>query len=143
MSLRRKSLLAGTGAVAALSVRCTLGSLVLFTALVTLPSALTAQVKGLAVGDSNNQTRTRQPLNEGWRFKRQASPGAAVEPEFVAAEQPGYDDSSWPTVFLPHTWDATPDKSLHRASPFSRVGVVSKRFCSACELARLPRMARI
>jgi len=49
------------------------------------------------------------PLNSGWRIKRQAAPGAAVEPEFSGAHQPGYDDSSWIPIQLPHTWDAIPN----------------------------------
>ena len=48
-------------------------------------------------------------LNAGWRFKRQAAPGAGVEPEFVGAERVGYSDSGWEAVTVPHTWDATAD----------------------------------
>ncbi|PYV15396.1 MAG: hypothetical protein DMG21_15170, partial [Acidobacteria bacterium] len=57
-----------------------------------------------AVGDA--ELRLRLPFNDGWRFKRQAAPGAAVEAEFVGAEKPAYDDSTWGKVNLPHTWDA-------------------------------------
>lgn len=52
-----------------------------------------------------NYSRVQVRLNSDWRFKRQAAPGAAVEAEFIGAEKPGYDDSSWATVNLPHTWD--------------------------------------
>lgn len=48
-------------------------------------------------------------LNPSWRFKHQETPGAGVEPEFLGAAQPGYNDSSWETVVVPHTWDATAD----------------------------------
>jgi beta-galactosidase len=48
-------------------------------------------------------------LNPSWRFKHQGTPGAGVEPEFLGAAQPGYNDSSWETVVVPHTWDATAD----------------------------------
>ena len=35
-------------------------------------------------------------LNPDWKFIRQDVPGA---------EQPGFDDSAWQTVSLPHTWN--------------------------------------
>jgi len=50
-------------------------------------------------------SRVQVRLNSEWRFKRQAAPGTAVEAEFIGAEKPEYDDSSWATVHLPHTWD--------------------------------------
>jgi beta-galactosidase len=58
------------------------------------------------------ELRTRVSLNKGWRFQRQTSPGATIEPQFLHAEQAGYDDSSWATVFLPHTWDATRENAF-------------------------------
>jgi len=95
---------------------------------VALPAVLTAQVKAPPAGNSNNQIRTCQSFNEGWRFKRQASPGAAVEAEFVGAEQPGYDDSSWSTIFLPHTWDATADNPFTVPHHFRGLGWYRKAF---------------
>ena len=68
------------------------------------------------------------PLNEGWRFKRQASPGSATEPEFVGAEQMSYDDSSWTQVWLPHTWDATPDNPFATSGHFRGVGWYRRKF---------------
>ncbi|MGE5646990.1 MAG: glycoside hydrolase family 2 protein [Acidobacteriota bacterium] len=44
-------------------------------------------------------------LNEGWRFQRQANPGSAIEWQFRDAAKPGFDDSEWSRVFLPHSWD--------------------------------------
>ncbi len=72
--------------------------------------------------------RTHVRLNSDWRFKRQASPGAATEPEFLGAEQPGYDDSSWIAVTLPHTWDATPDNPFAPPGHFRGVGWYRRRF---------------
>lgn len=46
-------------------------------------------------------------LNEGWRFQRQANPGSGIEWQFRDAWLPGYDDSQWSHVFLPHSWDQT------------------------------------
>lgn len=72
--------------------------------------------------------RVRTSLNAAWRFKRQMAPGAAMEPEFVGAEQPGYDDSSWATVVLPHTWDATPESPFVIAGHFRGLGWYRRLF---------------
>ncbi len=63
--------------------------------------------------------RTRQSLDSGWLFERQAHGSGAlgsfdrqtaealrVEPGFINAWSPGYDDSSWKSTDLPHTWNA-------------------------------------
>jgi beta-galactosidase len=55
-------------------------------------------------------------------FKRQASPGPADEAAFLKAEEPGYDDSSWVQVSLPHTWDATPDNPFTTTGHFHGLG---------------------
>jgi beta-galactosidase len=68
------------------------------------------------------------PLNSGWRFKRQAAPGAAVEAEFLGAHQPGYDDSSWTPIQLPHTWDATPNNPFATAHHFRGLGWYRRSF---------------
>jgi beta-galactosidase len=72
--------------------------------------------------------RLRVPLNSAWRFKRQAAPGPATEPEFVGAELPTYDDSSWTSVALPHTWDATPDNPFAVAGHFRGLGWYRRQF---------------
>ena len=59
--------------------------------------------------EAGSGVRITRSLNAGWRFKRQGTPGAGTEPEFVGAERPGYDDSVWQRVVVPHTWDATSD----------------------------------
>lgn len=61
-------------------------------------------------------------LNEGWKFRRQAAAGAADEPEFSGAEKPAYQDSGWATVYLPHTWDATPDNPFTVPHHFRGIG---------------------
>jgi beta-galactosidase len=80
-----------------------------------------ASVTGQAI-DSSQELRLRKSLNSGWAFKRQASSGPAVEPEFVGAEKPDYDDSSWTQVHLPHTWDATPDNPFTTTDHFHGLG---------------------
>ena len=79
------------------------------------------------VFDSSQELRLRKSLNSGWLFKRQESPGAAVEPEFVGAEKPDYDDSSWTQVHLPHTWDATPDNPFTTTDHFHGLGWYRRR----------------
>jgi beta-galactosidase len=71
--------------------------------------------------------RLRIQWNEGWKFKRQASSGSATEPEFVAAGQPDYDDSSWTSLWLPHTWDVSPDNPFAVTGHFRGVGWYRKR----------------
>jgi hypothetical protein len=72
--------------------------------------------------------RLEIPLNEGWRFKRQVSPGSATEPELVGAERPDYNDSSWAQVWLPHTWDATADNPFVTSGHFRGIGWYRKNF---------------
>ena len=74
------------------------------------------------------ELRLRVTWNEDWKFKRQFSPGRATEPEFVSAEQPTYDDSSWSQLSLPHTWDATADNPFAASGHFHGIGWYRKRF---------------
>ncbi|MGH9327110.1 MAG: glycoside hydrolase family 2 protein [Terriglobia bacterium] len=78
-------------------------------------------------GQEGPGSRLRSRLNEDWKFKRQGSPGQGAEPEFVGAEQPTYNDSSWAQVCLPHTWDATPDNPFVSPGHFRGVGWYRKR----------------
>lgn len=92
-------------------------------ALATVLPAQTPQPSRLKSTDpSFSRLRSSEPLNSGWRFKRQASPGEAVEAEFVGAEKPDYDDASWTSVHLPHTWDATPDNPFTTTGHFHGLG---------------------
>jgi beta-galactosidase len=63
--------------------------------------------------------RVRENFNRGWLFARQANgsgelgsfdrdtaEAARIEPRFRNAAEPGYDDSSWQKIALPHTWNA-------------------------------------
>jgi beta-galactosidase len=66
--------------------------------------------------------RIKKSLNAGWRFNRQGTPGAGTEPEFVGVERPGYDDSTWQKIVVPHTWDASPDNPFAAPGHFRGVG---------------------
>jgi len=82
-----------------------------------------------AAGNQQSQgLRFESSLNSDWRFKRQADPGAATEAEFVGAENPGYDDSGWAKIALPHTWDATWDGPFPTSRHFRGVGWYRRRF---------------
>ncbi len=77
---------------------------------------------GSAGEEAGSGYRIAESLNAGWRFKRQGTPGAGTEPEFVGAERPGYNDSAWQNVVLPHTWDASPDNPFVAPGHFRGVG---------------------
>ena len=104
----------------------------LVAALFATAMALGPGARGIPVENRNEggepELRLRLPLTAGWRFKRQASPGAAVEAEFIGAEKPGYDDSAWETVHLPHTWDATFDNPFVVTGHFRGLGWYRRRF---------------
>jgi beta-galactosidase len=63
--------------------------------------------------------RLRENFNRGWRFARQSQgtgalgsfdrqneAAAQVEPRFLQASRPEYDDAGWDAINLPHTWNA-------------------------------------
>ncbi len=75
-------------------------------------------------GPSVQHVRLRVPLNSGWRFKRQAAPGAA---------KPEYDDSLWTTVHLPHTWDATAENPFTWPGHFRGLGWYRRAFDAPVE----------
>ena len=65
------------------------------------------------------QIRVRENLDAGWLFERQThgsgelgsfdrqtADAARIEPKFERAPMPGYDDSWWERVDVPHTWNA-------------------------------------
>lgn len=78
--------------------------------------------------EAAHELRLRLSMNSGWRFKRQAAPGAAVEAEFVGAEKSAFDDSSWAVVHLPHTWDATPENPFTYPGHFRGLGWYRRTF---------------
>ncbi len=85
--------------------------------------AQTPRASGLKAGNTSFQElRLRKPLNSGWLFKRQTSPGGAAEPQFVGAEKANYDDPSWAMLHLPHSWDATPDNPFTTTDHFHGLG---------------------
>lgn len=84
--------------------------------------------------------RWREKLNAGWLFARQKNGGGAlgsfdrnatlgseIEPAFRQASRPGYDDSWWDPVRLPHTWNAH-DGSDAVAGYFRGIGWYRKHF---------------
>jgi beta-galactosidase len=69
-------------------------------------------------GQPGTGPRVRENFNRGWLFARQShgtgalgsfdrqnGEAAEVEPRFRNAYQPEYDDSSWNSINLPHTWN--------------------------------------
>jgi beta-galactosidase len=72
-----------------------------------------------ALAAGSPEVRIRQKLNAGWLFERQVK-GAGelgsfdrdttiasrIEPRFRSASTLTYDDSSWQSIDLPHTWNA-------------------------------------
>ncbi|HKL22079.1 MAG TPA: hypothetical protein VJ904_09750, partial [Tichowtungia sp.] len=50
---------------------------------------------GTLFGISNTCIAERSSFNSGWRFLKGVAEGA---------EQPGYDDSEWRALTLPHDW---------------------------------------
>jgi beta-galactosidase len=63
-----------------------------------------------AAADFRLEPRVFQPLATGWRFKQGA--------DLRGVESPAYDDSSWPQVSVPHTWNRIGNEGVER-SPLS------------------------
>ncbi len=102
------------------------GFQLLLTLWMTTAVTLSAQTPGASGPKTDNtsfrELRLRTLLNSGWLSRRQTSPGAAAEPEFVGAERPDYDDSSWEMVHHPHSWDAMPDNPFTTTDHFHGLG---------------------
>ena len=60
-----------------------------------------------AAPPSQASVRVVTPLLNGWRFRDGAEP--------IEAASPGFDDSSWKPVVLPHSWNALGEYSLTRS----------------------------
>lgn len=86
---RRSLLLASTAAPAA-------------GALLSTPPAQAAETTGAGPAASGRRT---VPLRDGWRFAL-VNPGGITDPTgaYADAAQPGYDDSDWREVAVPHDW---------------------------------------
>ncbi len=67
-------------------------------------------------------------MNEGWRFQRQVNPGSEVEWQFRDASKPGYDDSQWSKVFLPHSWDQMAHNPWVTTNHWRGIGWYRKEF---------------
>src|SRR5579862_8044417 len=72
--------------------------------------------------------RETTSLNTGWRFQRQSEPGSHVEWEFRDAWKPEFDDSEWPTIFIPHSWDQTPHSPWVAQNHWRGIGWYRKEF---------------
>jgi len=76
----------------------------------SLAVAITAGLIGLAAppaaADGQAMSRGRQviDLSRDWRFALANPAGIAVPPGFADAHLPGYDDSGWRTLDVPHDW---------------------------------------
>jgi beta-galactosidase len=91
--------------------------------------------------------RVHENLNVGWLFERQVygtgelgsfdrdtSEAAKVEPRFKEAFMPSYDDSSWVSINLPHTWNAY-DVSDEQPGYWRGIGWYRKHFRVASKYA--------
>lgn len=71
-------------------------------------------ITGCRPSQQINLSERDQIFNDGWKFALDS---------LVGAEQPGYDDSQWLDVDLPHDWsiaDAPGDASQDQIGPFSK-----------------------
>ncbi len=88
----------------------------------------------------STEVRVRQKLNAGWLFERQlkgagelgsfdrnTADASKIEPRFRTASAPGYDDSWWQSVDLPHTWNAY-DVSDEQPGYWRGIGWYRKHF---------------
>src|SRR3984885_2247528 len=88
----------------------------------------------------SSSARVLESLNAGWQFERQIHgsgalgsfdrdnmDGAKIEPRFAGASMPEYDDSTWETIDLPHTWNAY-DVSDEGPATGGGLGGVKKKF---------------
>jgi beta-galactosidase len=87
--------------------------------MIRLASAGLAALLAATALAADSGPRIRENFNQGWLFARQTNGSGAlgsfdrdtaeaarVEPRFRNAAEPGYDDSSWQKIALPHTWNA-------------------------------------
>ncbi|WP_039940020.1 glycoside hydrolase family 2 TIM barrel-domain containing protein [Streptomyces himastatinicus] len=71
----------------------------------TLATGIPAQAAAPAAAASPATGGRSIPLDDGWRFKL-VTPDGNAEPDedFEDAQKPGYDDTAWRTVAVPHDW---------------------------------------
>jgi beta-galactosidase len=107
--------------------------------LAVVPGVIMAGAAQAGAADSP-QVRIRQKWNAGWLFARQdkgagelgsfdrnTANASQIEPRFLAASEPGYDDSWWQSIDLPHTWNAY-DVSDERPGYWRGIGWYRKHF---------------
>jgi beta-galactosidase len=115
-------------------------SLAVVSAVFAVALALVARV---AAADDRAGHRGRQviDLDQGWRFALANPAGIEVPPGFTAAHLPGYDDSSWRTLDVPHDWSielapvAGPGTSGDTGFLPGGLGFYRKRFALSPRLA--------
>ncbi|MCF1598764.1 glycoside hydrolase family 2 TIM barrel-domain containing protein [Streptomyces muensis] len=90
MTVTRRSLLLASAAAPAAG------------ALQITPTAQAAELAGTSAAASGRRT---VPLRDGWRFAL-VNPGGITDPTgaYADAAEPGYDDSGWREVAVPHDW---------------------------------------
>ncbi|MFF4488074.1 glycoside hydrolase family 2 TIM barrel-domain containing protein [Streptomyces sp. NPDC001544] len=74
-------------------------------ALLGAPAAGAAEALGTAEASGDAGGRRTVPLRDGWRFAL-VDPGGITDPTgaYANAADPGYDDSAWREVAVPHDW---------------------------------------
>lgn len=74
-------------------------------ALLGAPAARAAEASGAAETFGAEGGRATVPLHDGWRFAL-VDPGGITDPDgaYTNAADPGYDDSAWREVAVPHDW---------------------------------------
>ena len=82
----------------------TIGRHLVMVAIIAFPAACASAPQHIG---SRPPTRVTTPLDQGWRFHD--------GPEPIDAASPGFDDSSWERVNLPHSWNALGEYALHRS----------------------------
>ncbi|WP_328551963.1 glycoside hydrolase family 2 TIM barrel-domain containing protein [Streptomyces sp. NBC_00358] len=67
--------------------------------------ALSGAADAWAAAPEDTRGRRTLALRDGWRFAL-VDPGGLTDPTgaYAGAERPGYDDSAWRTVAVPHDW---------------------------------------
>lgn len=103
-----------------------------------LSLCISSQIPVLAA--DSPQSRIRQSLDAGWLFERQihgagelgsfdrdVAEASKIEPRFLDAVRPSYDDSWWSRIDLPHTWNAQ-DVSDEQPGYWRGIGWYRKHF---------------
>ncbi len=109
-------------------------------AISSVQQSMAGSLTQAATESSMRPGRQRENINAGWLFRRQAhgggelgswernpAAGAEIEPAFLNAHLPDYDDTGWEPIYLPHTWNAH-DGSDDIPGYFRGIGWYRKHF---------------